>query len=138
MGMGGIQDPNTLAQLIAAQNPSQGMPQTSMLNPYNYNPYQQNQMGGMGYGMMNQIMARLQNPQAMQNPMASPMFTTGAGYQSPMMQPNFNYGVNMLPIGGMASPYSFIPPEAMNTGITPTTGAQPYNPGNKKGEGSRK
>lgn len=102
-GLGGIQ---------AGQNPGQTPPTTSMLNSYNYNPYQQNQTGSMDYGMMNQLMAKMMNPQAMQNPMANPMFTTGAGYQPPQMQPNFNYGVNMAPIAGQPSPYGFSVPVA--------------------------
>jgi len=100
-----------LPGIQAGQNPGQTPPTSSMLNSYNYNPYQQNQMGGSSYGMMNQLMAKMMNPQAMQNPMQNPMFTTGAGYQPPQMQPNFNYGVNMAPIAGQPSPYAFAPPE---------------------------
>jgi len=112
MGQGGDQ---ILQQLIAGQNPQQTPPTPggeNMLNAYNNNPYQQNQMGSMGYGMMNQLMAKMMNPQAMQNPMQNPMFTTGAGYQPPMMQPNFNYGANMTPIAGQPSPYGYTPPVA--------------------------
>lgn len=124
MGQGGQITPDMLQQLMAAQNPQQAAPTAGgqgMLNSYNNNPYQQNQMGGMGYGMMNQIMAKLQNPQAMQNPMANPMFTSGPGYQSPMMQPNFNYGANMSPIAGQPSPYGFALPTAPKAPVKQTS-----------------
>lgn len=98
MGMG--------AQGLGGMLGGGGVPETSILNPYNFNPLQQAQMGGMGYGMMNNIMQKLMTGST------DPLFTTGQGYQGTQPTPGYFPGINMSPIGNSPSIYSLKKSEA--------------------------